>query len=282
MRIAERRKAFTLRLLVQATAFVCRLKRSTQHFSNRWAHNTFNEEPLFGLSSIRPKQDCVSYIRLKPSTREVQAVLWDTNTRGEEPLTEPQQGGLFIYDWSPDGKSILASAENPRTGRTEVWQIPTDKVSTGRQTWKLVAARPSFDLFQAQYLPNGRWIAFEGIQDSARGQSAATFLVAASGGEWTQLTDGRSWDDKPHWSPDGRLIYFLSGRRGFYNVFYVPVDTEHGKTAGPPSQVTDFRDASLVVGRTIPSVEIGLSRHKLFVTTSQSTGGIWVLDPANH
>jgi hypothetical protein len=26
-----------------------------------WAHNTFNEEPLFWLSSIRPKQGCVFF-----------------------------------------------------------------------------------------------------------------------------------------------------------------------------------------------------------------------------
>jgi len=34
----------------------------------------------------------------------------------------------------------------------------------------------------------------------------------------TQYSDGKYWEDKPRWSPDGRTIYFVSNRTGFYNV----------------------------------------------------------------
>jgi len=33
----------------------------------------------------------------------------------------------------------------------------------------------------------------------------------------------RYWDDKPRWSPDGKTIYFVSNRTGFFNV----VDSDH-------------------------------------------------------
>ena len=229
-----------------------------------------------------PEGTRLAYIRLKTSTGDSQAVLWDSKTRKEEPLTDPQQGGLFIFDWSPDGKWVLASADNLSNGQTEVWRIPTETIHPGRKDWKLVAARPGVDIFQARFSPNGRWVVFEGIQGTAKGDTSSIFLIPASGGAWTQLTDGLHWDDKPHWSPDGRLLYFLSSRRGFYNVFCIPVDPEHGKTTGPSFQVTDFRDESLMVARTIPTVQIDVSRDKLMVTTSQSTGSIWVLDQANH
>ncbi len=224
----------------------------------------------------------LAYIRLRPASAEVQAVLWDTDKRSEVPLTEPQRAGLFIYDWAPDGKSILASADNPETGQTEVWQIPIDVTSSSRRDWKLVAARPGIDLFQARFSPDGHWIVFEGIRNSSRGLASAIFLVSAAGGEWNQLTDGQHWDDKPRWSPDGRMIYFLSGRSGFYNVFRVPVDPARGKPTGPLSQVTDFHDAVLMVARTIPSVDIDVTHDKLMVTTSQSSGSIWVLDKASR
>ena len=38
------------------------------------------------------------------------------------------------------------------------------------------------------------------------------YVTPASGGPWTQITDGKHWDDKPRWSPDGKTIYFVSGR----------------------------------------------------------------------
>jgi len=54
------------------------------------------------------------------------------------------------------------------------------------------------------------------------------FLIDASGGEARQLTDG-DWDDlSPLWSPDGRYIAFISGRRaerdirGYSEAYAVP------------------------------------------------------------
>ena len=55
------------------------------------------------------------------------------------------------------------------------------------------------------------------------------------------MTDGESWDDKPRWSPDGRLIYFVAGRGGFFNVWGVGfLDAAKGKPVGKPFAVTSF------------------------------------------
>jgi Tol biopolymer transport system component/DNA-binding winged helix-turn-helix (wHTH) protein len=224
----------------------------------------------------------LAYVRLKSATREVQAVLWDTDTRSEKPLTEPQKGALFIYGWAPDGKSILASANNSDTERFEVWQIPTHVFSSGRKDWRLIAKKRDVDIFQARFSPDGRWIAFEAIQDSAKSYRSAIYLVPSSGGEWIQLTDGLHWDDKPHWSSDGHQIYFISEGGSFYNVYRLPIDLEHGKPTGTAVQVTSFKDPSLMVARVIPTVEIDVAQDKLMVTTSQNSGSIWVLDKVNQ
>ena len=56
------------------------------------------------------------------------------------------------------------------------------------------------------------------------------FLIDVAGGDARQLTDG-DWDDlSPAWSPDGRHIAFISGRRperdirAYSEVYVVPVD----------------------------------------------------------
>jgi TolB protein len=50
-------------------------------------------------------------------------------------------------------------------------------------------------------------------------------------------TDGASnWN--PVWAPDGRYLYFVSGRGGPINLWRVPIDETSGKTEGPAEAVT--------------------------------------------
>lgn len=59
--------------------------------------------------------------------------------------------------------------------------------------------------------PDGGWLAFEAVPGAAPGTittNAMLYTVRVSGGPWIPITDGRSWDDKPRWSPDGMTIYY--------------------------------------------------------------------------
>ena len=105
---------------------------------------------------------------------------------------------------------------------------------------------------------------------------------AAGGGPWTRITDGKHWDDKPRWSPDGKMIYYISERKGFFNVWGVPFDPLAGKPKGEPFQVTHFDNPKLMIADVIPEVGLGLTQDKLIVTTAQMSGSIWVLDNADH
>jgi hypothetical protein len=102
--------------------------------------------------------------------------------------------------------------------------------------------------------------------------------MAAAGGPWVRITDGRHWDDKPHWSPDGKAIYFVSGRGGFFNVWGIRFDPAKGSPAGDPFPVTSFRSPSLMIPKDISHVELSLTQDRLVVTVTQVSGSIWVLD----
>jgi hypothetical protein len=102
--------------------------------------------------------------------------------------------------------------------------------------------------------------------------------MPAAGGPWTRITDGKHWDDKPRWSPDGRKIYFVSGRGGFFNVWGIHFDFSKGKPVGEPFRVTAFENPAMMLADWIPNVGFSLTQDKLVLTMEERSGSIWVLD----
>jgi hypothetical protein len=88
----------------------------------------------------------------------------------------------------------------------------------------------------------------------------------------------KHWSDKPRWSPDGKAIYFLSGRSSCFNVWGIHFDPSTGKPLGEPFPVTAFESPGLMVPRSIADVELSLNQDKLVLTMQELSGSIWVLD----
>jgi len=104
------------------------------------------------------------------------------------------------------------------------------------------------------------------------------YVMPASGGPWIPITGGKNWDDKPHWSPNGRMIYFVSGRSGFFNVWRIHFDPAQGKPIGAPFAVTKFESPAQMVPQHVPSVELSLNQDQLVLTLEQLSGSIWMLE----
>jgi tricorn protease-like protein len=103
-----------------------------------------------------------------------------------------------------------------------------------------ITASPIYYLFQPHISRDQRWIAFEAIRDTTGARESTVFVVSARGGPWIRITNGQQWDDKPVWSPDGKVLYFVSGSGGFYNVWGIYFDANQGKPLGTPFRVTAF------------------------------------------
>jgi len=120
---------------------------------------------------------------------------------------------------------------------------------------------------------------FEAELNKSNGHQSTIYVTPATGGgPWTQITEGKHWDDKPRWSPDGRIIYYVSERKGFFNVWGIHFDPAKGKPKGEPFQVTTFNNPRLMVADVLPTVGLSLTEDKLIVTVAQVSGSIWVLD----
>jgi Tol biopolymer transport system component len=221
----------------------------------------------------------IAYCRRKnPSPNEGQIFVWSSQKREEVAVTPPSRLELLVYDWFPDGKSLLVSQEASDTHRVEVWQyqVPTLGSEATPPARKLISD-PDHELYEQHISPDGHWIVFEAFKNAAPVESTI-YVTPTAGRSLTRISEGGYWDDKPRWSPDGKIIYYVSGRSGIFNVWGVHFDAVKGKPAGAPFRVTSFDSPGLAIGDNISDVEFSLVHDKFVLTMEDRSGSIWVLD----
>ncbi len=134
--------------------------------------------------------------------------------------------------WSPDSKN-LAYALGQRTGP---W-IEILTLASGATRRLGVPQFPRNNvIWDLSWSPDGRWLAYgRGLSEAS-----ATFelwVTRVSDDASVQLTDGKSWDVSPSWSPDSSGFYFVRNRTGTPDLWYQAIAGD-GRAAGPAEQVT--------------------------------------------
>jgi hypothetical protein len=142
--------------------------------------------------------------------------------------------------------------------------------------------KPNASLWQAHFSPDGRWIVFEVVESHEHGYESAIYATPAFGEHWVRITSGKSWEDKPRWSPDGRTIYYISERDGYFNVWGRRFDPKKGTPEGDAFPVTSFDSPKMMVGHSVSSVGLSITRNHLVLTITQVSGSIWVLNDVDR
>jgi len=230
-----------------------------------------------------PDGKWAAYVRSPASysSNTSQVVVWSTENRRENLVGPETSNFRIVYDWSRDGKSLLIVQSNDRRNQPEIWQLSIDNSKSGESSARRIASDPNYELYQPHMSPNGRWIVFEAVSYLSHSAESSIYTIPAAGGppgSWTRITDTAHWDDKPRWSPDGRTIYYLSERRGFFNLWGVHFDPVNGRPEGKPFQVTSFESPNLMIPRQIPAVDISVTSDRLVLPLAQTSGNIWILD----
>jgi Tol biopolymer transport system component len=193
----------------------------------------------------------------------------------EEVLDLPTQMEIVPDDWSADGLWILGACRRSPHQPRGTGVMPSS--AGGRPDVRVVAADRSRDLMCQRFSPDGRWISFMAV-DSARRDVSTLYVMPASGGRWIPVSAGDTYDDKPRWSPDGRVLYYLSARDGTLNLWGRRFDPASGTAVGDAFRVTSFRATGPTLPRDLARVEIAIAANRLFVPITEASGTIWMLD----
>lgn len=136
----------------------------------------------------------------------------DIHSKSIERLTSHRSADLSPT-WSPDGTRIAFTSD--RGGRPQVYIMNADGSNVRRLTYEGdYNAAPVWS-------PQGDWIAYV---CRIPGQYFKLCRITPDGRQVFQITKGRSIDDSPSWSPNGRLLVFSSLRRGKSQIYIVSSD----------------------------------------------------------
>jgi len=145
------------------------------------------------------------------------------------PPSMPDPGGPA---WSPDSAELAYALGQRTDPRIEIVTL-----ATGASRKLAVPQSPRNNvIWDLAWSPDGRWLAY------CRGLSrtASTFelwVTRAADGASVQLSDGKTLDVSPGWSPDSRSIYFVSQRAGTGDLWRQSI-VHDGRPDGQPQQLT--------------------------------------------
>jgi Tol biopolymer transport system component len=217
------------------------------------------------------------YLNSERTQLERPIVLMEAAGGEERLLTSPDPGVNDIAcDWSADGEWILGSS-NRGSKQYRLCLFPVSAAPHAESGMRVSAEHPDFSLWQGRFSPDERWIIFNAT--TMDDPISVIYVISASGGPWTPLTDQNYWADKGRWSADGRTIYFLSNRlTGLFNVWGRRFDPLKGKPVGEPFQVTSFESPGRMILPLVANMEMALSARRLILPIREISGNIWVLE----
>ena len=166
--------------------------------------------------------------------------------------------------WSPDGKAVFSS-----TGR----EIQRTDIATGAAT--TVLSKPGLQLDEAECSPDGKWIAFSA---RAPGQERNVYVAPyGRAGDWRRVDPRSGWSDKPHWSTDGKSLYFYSNSDTYRCIWSRAFKPATGAMTGPVRAILHLHNARLSpMSISQPVRSFAVAANRIYLNLAETSASIWM------
>jgi Tol biopolymer transport system component len=217
-------------------------------------------------------------------SRDGSQLVYNTGDEHGKGLVVPVRGGAADqfctdcaspYDISPDNKVVLY-----RKGKV----IRAFDLVSRRDS--LFMRSDKYQLYQHKFSSDGRWLTFEAVHHGRSRLYVAALrdsVTPAAESEWIPITSDEGWADKPRWSQNGNLIYFISNRDGFFCLWVQRVSHDSKQPIGAPISVAHFHGSRISIGNVGAGgvMEISVAKDKIAFNIGELTGNIWVTNLSN-
>jgi eukaryotic-like serine/threonine-protein kinase len=134
-------------------------------------------------------------------------------------------------------------------------------------------------LLDADLSADGQWVALSTGRTDGRVALQVRRLEASPGSDdgGIEIVDGASWTGSPRWSPDGRLLYYLSDRDDFNCVWAIPLEHRTKRPAGEPFAVLHAHRSDRKL--TLPAkrgFSLAVSRNRLVLNAGELAGEVYI------
>jgi tricorn protease len=150
-------------------------------------------------ASFSPDGKRLVYVTDEPREEEIRTI--DAWGRGEPKVVRKagKSGWTFPPVWSPDGTRI-AYADQTQS----LFVVPAEG-----ETPKLVDRSEQSEIHEYSWSPDGRWLAYA---KTGRTDYSSIYVYDSKNDKTHRVTGPFTDDYSPGWDPQGRYLYFLSGR----------------------------------------------------------------------
>jgi Tol biopolymer transport system component len=239
--------------------------------------------PFLATPVFNGPGDRIDYIGQAPDSKSRSNYEEQVKGGVPEKLFDNAAGG--IWDSSPSGHWLLIHTTypiaSPRAGYTDAEPFGSSVSVTDRLSLHTTAflSDPAGDLYQAHFSHDGRWVTFNRLDNQHSQIYIAPFSTQpVPTTNWIRVSSG-TWDDKPRFSWDDRLIFFVSDRDG-YRCIWAQRLTADMHPEGDPFPVFHSHSLKRSIGNLpMGNLELAVGPGILVFNQAESRGDLWLLDP---
>lgn len=174
--------------------------------------------------------------------------------------------------WFDSNRAILYREGSPSS-------INMIDPQTGKH--RLVLKQDGLSLSEPSWSPKNEYLLFT-RQSEGEGNKqifAVRFPKSTASAErkWIPITEASQSSDRPRWSGDGKAIFYVSTRDGFFCIWGQTFDPEAGQVTGSPFAVMHYHNRRDSIDVVAPrSFNLSVAGDSIYFNLGESSSSIWI------